>query len=200
MLEYELTSEAEDVIRNDITERLNSGEVGIIPTDTVYGLVCASGDETAKERIYELKDRPSDQPLQYLLSNVDQAKQLNIEVTPNLRKIADAFWPGALTVVIQDTEGVYQGIRIPKHGFIITLIEKLNRPLVATSANRHGVEPSESLDQSFMDLNGDPDFLVMEGDNKAPSSAVIKISSNDEVELIREGLITKETVEQIISA
>ena len=198
MLEYVLTDEGSDIIREDLCKRLSEGQVGIVPTDTVYGLVCVADNEEGRRRICEMKKRDGNKPMQYLLSNLDNCAWLDVELTDELRKIADAFWPGPLTLVVTNTEGKYVGIRVPGNDFICSLISDIGKPLTATSANLSGHDPLESLEQRFSDLEGEPDFALLAGYRDLPSSTVARLHTNGELEILREGDITEEKIREVL--
>ncbi len=199
MLEYVLTDEGSEIIQHDLCNRLNQGQVGIIPTDTVYGLVCVADNEEGRKRICEMKNRAYDKPMQYLLSNLDNCAWLDIEITDDLRKLSKAFWPGPLTVVVTDSNGQFVGIRVPKHDFICSLIDELGKPLTATSANVTGQDPRESFDHEFKDLCGEPDFALFGEPIHSPSSTVLRIHPSGEIEVIREGAISESAIREALT-
>jgi L-threonylcarbamoyladenylate synthase len=198
MLEYVLTDEGSDIIREDLCKRLTEGQVGIVPTDTVYGLVCVADNEQGRQRICEMKKREGNKPMQYLLSNLDNCAWLDVNVNDALRKVADAFWPGALTVVVTNSNGNYVGIRVPNSDFVCSLISDIGKPLTATSANLAGHDPLESLEQHFGDLAGEPDFALLSGKSDHPSSTVIRLHDSGEFEVLREGDITEEQIREVL--
>lgn len=190
MLEYVLTDEGAEIIRKDLCGRLREGQVGILPTDTVYGLVCLADNEAGRNRICQMKKREPAKPMQFLLGTVDHCRWLDIPVTPVLRQLADAFWPGPLTIVVSDRQQRLAGIRVPNHQFVRQLIAMLGRPLLASSANLSGEDPSKSYGQAFRDLNGEPDFVLLQGALSATASTVIHLHDDGAFELLRAGTIT----------
>ena len=190
MLEYVLTSEGSEIIRKDLCERLLEGQVGIVPTDTVYGLVCLADNESGRDRICRMKKREASKPMQFLLGTVDHCRWLDIPVTDHLRKLADAFWPGPLTIVVADRHQRLQGIRIPNHEFVRRLITEIGRPLLASSANLSGEDPAKSYEQTFHDLNGEPDFMLLHGALASLASTVIHLREDGSFEMLRAGTIT----------
>jgi L-threonylcarbamoyladenylate synthase len=199
-LEYVLTKEGSEIIQHDLIKRLLEGQVGVLPTDTVYGLVCIAGHEEARNRIYDMKKREHGKPMQFLLGELRQVKWLNIRITKNLRLLAEAFWPGPMTLVLRGIDGHVHGVRIPDHPFVRELIEAIGRPLVASSANLAGNDPHESAANDFADLNGEPDFVVLHEREKTPSSTVVQLHDDGTVEIIREGVISKEKIQEALAA
>ena len=199
MLEYELTQEGSEIIREDICGRLQNGQVGILPTDTVYGLVCISDNDGARDRIYDLKQREHGKPMQNLLADLQQCEQLDIEIGPALRRLAAAFWPGPLTVVLKNRQGAFQGIRIPKNEFVRQVINAVGKPLAATSANRSGEDPHASAAAGFANLAGDPDFVVIHEAGGCPSSTVVELEDDGSINMLRVGTITEDAIKQVLA-
>ncbi len=194
MLEYVLTDEGSDIIRNDLCQRLKAGQVGILPTETVYGLVCLAGNEEARKRICELKARDDNKPMQFLIDTIDHCAWLDIEVSPALQKLSDAFWPGPLTVIVTNADGDYVGIRVPRNDFICSMIDQLGMPLTATSANVAGEDPEEHLRRGFSGLNGEPDFALLSGRGEGVSSTVLRLHTDGTYEVLREGSISSDAI------
>ena len=117
---------------------LRDGQVIAAPTETVYGLMALWKSATARQEIYRLKHRPADKRLQMLAPDVETAIRAGLKPNAMLRKIAAAFWPGPLTVIVEANDGDTIGLRIPNHPFILKLLRELGEPLAATSANLSG--------------------------------------------------------------
>ncbi len=182
-----------------IAERIRAGEVGIIPTDTVHGLVCRYDLSGARERIYRMKRRDGRKPLQVLIGDVRVLAMLAIDLSPALELLADSFWPGPLTIVIADRHGREHGLRQPGGAFATALLSELNQPLAATSANLSGSDPVSSVANDFADLAEEPDFIVKADLPPAQSSTVVRLRE-DELDLLREGEISLPQLETTLSA
>ncbi|EPR67421.1 L-threonylcarbamoyladenylate synthase [Cyclobacterium qasimii] len=126
---------------------LTSGELVAIPTETVYGLAGNALDEKAVLQIFKSKNRPSFDPLIVHLAGIDQVYDYVEFIPDELKALADAFWPGALTLllpkkdIIPDlvTSGLGRvGVRVPNHPLTRSLLELLDFPLAAPSANPFG--------------------------------------------------------------
>ncbi len=124
---------------------LSNNELVVIPTETVYGLAANAFSELAIEKIYKVKNRPQNNPLIVHIASIDQ---LNIvaQNVPNIAlKLANHFWPGPLTLILDKAStistkitagGDKVAVRIPNHKTTLELLQKLKFPLVAPSANR----------------------------------------------------------------
>jgi len=126
-------------------ELLRRGEVVALPTETVYGLAANALNPDAVARIYELKGRPAFNPIIVHVSGVEMAKTCVREWPPLAQKLADAFWPGPLTLVLPRSEqipdivtagGSTVGVRWPRHPLMNEVIRLCGFPLAAPSANR----------------------------------------------------------------
>jgi len=125
-------------------DRLLHGEVVAIPTDTVYGLAADPFNLSAVEEIYRVKGRPDERALPILVNSLDQAMLLSREVPRNFLRLAEEFWPGALTLVVDASHRLPLkvtantgriALRWPRSEVVARLIEEFDGPLTGTSAN-----------------------------------------------------------------
>jgi len=125
---------------------LRGGGVIAFPTDTVYGLAAAAGDEIARRRIYRIKGRPVGLPL---ILMVAAESQLEAWVHVDTRAVAyiRKWWPGPLTLILHAVGGGTLGVRIPKHKVALELLRHAG-PLMTTSANLHGKEPAMTAEEA----------------------------------------------------
>lgn len=126
---------------------LQQGELVAIPTETVYGLAANAYDAQAVARIFEAKNRPEFDPLIVHTHSLEAAYDFVSDIHPDLLKLAEAFWPGPLTLLLprQDnipdltTSGLPRvGVRVPAHLLTLSLLRELDFPLAAPSANPFG--------------------------------------------------------------
>lgn len=126
---------------------LEAGELVAIPTETVYGLAANAFDDQAALRIFEVKRRPSFDPLIVHTSSLDRIGEFVRDVPEVAYKLAEAFWPGPLTLLLPKNEKVPDlvtsglprvAVRIPRHALTLQLLEQLHFPLAAPSANPFG--------------------------------------------------------------
>ncbi|MBR3844863.1 MAG: threonylcarbamoyl-AMP synthase, partial [Clostridia bacterium] len=130
-----------------VARLLQEGQVVGMPTETVYGLAANALNEQAVLKIFEAKNRPADNPLIVHISHLDQLLELTEEVPFTAIQLANAFWPGPLTMVFKRSElvpnavtagGDTVAVRMPSHPLALQLIEECGFPLAAPSANRSG--------------------------------------------------------------
>ncbi|MFA6254208.1 MAG: L-threonylcarbamoyladenylate synthase [Candidatus Paceibacterota bacterium] len=178
------------------TQILEAGGVGILPTDTLYGLVGQALDRKAVKRIYELKARKEKNPFIILISSLDDLPKLNIKLDRKIKNFLKTIWPGPVSVVLDcpnkrlnylHRETKTLAIRLPKSKFLQNLIKQTG-PLVAPSANPLGSPPAETIAEAkkyFPNL----DFIVSVGRKLAGQpSTLIKIK-NGKIETLRQGRI-----------
>lgn len=132
-----------------VVEHLRRGEVGLFPTDTVYGIGCIATQPVSTSRIYRIKDRPIDKTLPILIGGWDAFEKYCGKIKSGYRKRIEKHWPGGLTVVTPASrhavglsyhcqrEGTI-AMRMPDHPQLRFVIEQLGAPLAATSANLSG--------------------------------------------------------------
>ena len=162
----------------EAAERLKAGEVGIIPTDTIYGIVASAWSTHAVERIYELKKRDSSKP-GTILSTVDSLSEFNLAQSQLAR--AMTYWPGPVSVVmdVDDHEHLHRGmaslaIRVPRHDDLQALLRQVG-PLVSSSANHSGETPATNITLAESYFADQVDFYVDGGDLVGKPSTIVSV-------------------------
>lgn len=173
----------------------NPGSVALVPTETVYGLVCAWDDAAARDRIYALKRRSESKPLAAFLPDIEAASECVPSLPAAAIHMAKAFCPGPITIVVPDGKGATFGFRIPGHPFILALLESFGRPLASTSANLSGTPPALCIDNALSSLDGTPDTAIDGGPLPEDSlaSTVVEVSGSG-WRVLRPGPITAEAI------
>lgn len=169
---------------------LRDGGAVVLPTDTVYG-VGTLPDQV--DQLFALKGRPDSVPIAVLVGSVDQARSL-VAVPDAARRLADAFWPGPLTIVLErlDGDGTL-GVRCPDHPFVRAVADELG-PLAVTSANRHGEATPVDAAGAAAALAGDV-ALVVDGGPCAGTASTVVDATSDVLTVLREGPISPEQIE-----
>ena len=170
---------------------IKEGSIGILPTDTVYGLVCSAFNPDSLSRVNGLKGREIRKGV-VIAANIDQL--VSIGLKKRYLKAVEEYWPGPVSVVIPCSNVVnnldlgthYMGVRIPDHQELLKLLDETG-PLVTSSANMTGETPVNNIELAESAFGDKLDFYVDGGDysNKEPS-ALIQIV-DDAVEVIRPG-------------
>ena len=187
---------------------LRVGGIICFPTDTLFALGADAFDPDAVERIYRAKGRDHGQGLPVLLSDADQLSQVAIDIPDSAWKLANRYWPGALTMVVKrspDLPEIVSGgattvaVRVPDHPVARKLIRAFGRPVIGTSANRAGSSDARSMNDVMEELGPWLDYSVGEGTLPAglPSTIVDLTASRPQV--LREGAIPASEVMAAIS-
>jgi len=183
------------ILRSDkeAAELLLAGRVGVMPTDTLYGIVARAADKQAVARLYALKHREH-KPGTVIAANVQQLIGLGIE-EQYLRRV-EAWWPGALSVetplgpelayLHQDTGR--QGFRVVNDPKLIPILEQTG-PLLTSSANLPGETPSETIEQAYRYFGDTVDFYVDGGSRAGFKPSTIARVTDDGIEIIRQGAV-----------
>ena len=177
-----------------IVQILNDGGVIAYPTDTTYGLGCDLMNKQAIDRLYQIKGMSRDQALAFICPDLsDIAKYAVVENT--VYRVLKRFLPGPYTFILTATREVPKmvqtrqktvGIRVPDHPIAIAIVRELGRPLISTTAGRHGAEPLVDpweIDQEFNGL----DLVIDGGDAGGTVTTTVVDLSQGDVRIVREG-------------
>jgi L-threonylcarbamoyladenylate synthase len=183
---------------------LNQGDLVAIPTETVYGLAGSAFNEQAIQKIFQLKNRPASNPLILHTHSIHEVLKFVKEIPPSAMKLAEAFWPGPLTLLLPKKSNIplsvtagshLVAVRIPNHPITLDLLKQLDFPLVAPSANpftRISPTNSKMVDEYF----GDNLPLILEGDICAKGIESTIVGFNDNMPVIyRQGAISVDAIE-----
>ncbi|MBP5618372.1 MAG: threonylcarbamoyl-AMP synthase, partial [Clostridia bacterium] len=186
---------------------LREGGVVAIPTETVYGLAADAFNEDAVRRIFTAKGRPQDNPLIVHISDMAQLPDLVTEIPDAARKLAAAFWPGPLTMVLPRSNrlpaSVSAGldtvaVRMPSNPVDRAVIEQSGCPLAAPSANRSGRPSPTAARHVLDDLDGRIDAVLMSGDCAVGVESTVILLAGGQKRLLRPGGVTREMLESVI--
>ena len=177
------------------------------PTETVYGLGADATSDEAVARIFAAKGRPADNPLIVHIGRVEQLPQVAAEISETARALMDAFWPGALTVILPKQAGLSQlvtagldsvGVRLPSDPVALKLLQAVNLPIAAPSANVSGRPSPTTADHVAEDLDGKVAGIV-DGDKAeiGLESTVIDCTVTPPI-ILRPGGVTREEIEAVI--
>jgi L-threonylcarbamoyladenylate synthase len=136
---------------------LKQGKVMIFPTETVYGIGADAFNEKAAAKIFKLKKRSKNQPLQILIADFEAVKKTASGVSAKALKLMKKSWPGPLTAVVRKKKSVPDvvtgglntvGLRMPDHLLVLEIIKALGRPVAASSANITGKNPPKTAKEA----------------------------------------------------
>ena len=186
---------------------LSEGEIVGVPTETVYGLAGDSRNSNAIKKIFEAKGRPQDNPLIVHISNMKMLDGIVSKISDDAQKLADAFWPGPLTIVMPKGKNICNetsagldsvGVRMPSNEIARQIIEKSKIPFSAPSANISGKPSPTNAEDVFADMNGKIPLIIDGGKSDAGvESTVVSVLEENPV-ILRPGVITKEMMELVL--
>ena len=201
-----LSSSEEDIEK--AAALLREGKVVGIPTETVYGLAADALNSTAVSKIFKAKGRPQDNPLIVHIGEFSDIYKYVTEVPENADKLAKAFWPGSLTMVLpkrdiipMTTSGGLDtvGIRFPVHPVAREIIRRSGTALAAPSANLSGSPSPTAAMHVYNDMNGRIPAIVDGGDCAVGvESTVVSFDKDGRVRLLRPGFVSLEDIKGVV--
>ena len=196
-------------------EILRAGGLVAIPTETVYGLGVDAGNAEALHKLYRVKHRPAKHPVIVHLASAAELPRWAADVSPQAERLANAFWPGPLTLVVKRAAHVLDAVtggqdtvalRVPDHPLTLSLLEAFRGPddgictrgLAAPSANRFGKVSPTKAEHVRADLGTDVDLILDGGACEVGIESTIVDLSGDVPALLRPGRITAAQIESIL--
>jgi len=179
------------------TNILLAGGVAIIPTDTIYGIAAHPGSDSAVARICTIKGRPTSKPIALLAADQESVIQFCGNVSASAQRLMDAFWPGALTLVLP-CHNNFEGFRVPDHDKTRELIKTCGGTLRVTSANLSGSMPARSAVEALKDVGLTADLVIDGGISPGSiASTVVKVESDGTLTILRQGSITAKQIHSV---
>lgn len=172
---------------------IDEGGVGVLPTDTIYGLVASAFNVDAIDRIYDLKQRNPNKPLIVLISDISQLEQFGVIVSDALIAKLETYWPGPYSVILptedEQFEYIHRGtnsiaFRLPDNEQLLEVINAVG-PIVAPSANVEGMLPAGTAQEARSYFGTDVDFYVGGDELRGNPSTIISFDGK-EVAILRE--------------
>ena len=188
-------------------DALARGELVLMPTETVYGLAAAAGDDRAVARVFEAKGRPAFNPLIAHVADLDAAERV-AHIGKLGRRLAAAFWPGPLTLVApaRGKGGVSElaragldsvAIRIPAHPTALAMLQAFGRPVVAPSANRSGRPSPTRLVDAMEEIGAAVAAVLDGGDCTVGLESTVVSLLGARAAILRPGGLAREVVEAV---
>ena len=199
--------------RAETARVLAAGGVVAFPTDTVYGIAVALETPGGIERLFAAKQRPLDKTIALLIADASQASEIG-EVNPAAKALADAFWPGGLTLVLRlradrslpaaltgDAAVPHPtvGLRVPDHEAPRALARAVG-PLPTTSANRSGEPEARDAGELEAQLGPALDLILDGGPAHGGSASTVIDTTTDPVRILREGAISLDRIDACLTS
>ncbi len=189
---------------------LRAGALVAVPTETVYGLAGNGLDSDVIERIYQVKDRPAVKPISLMVPDLESARQFCVSVPEQAAILAEHYWPGPLTIVLQAAEAVPEilraggatvGFRCPRQSDTLDILKRLNFPLAVPSANPSGKESPINAEKVLGYFNGKIDAVVDGGPCSIGQASTVLDMSREPYRILRQGSLTEEEIaDTLVSA
>ena len=183
-------------MESEIVKILKNGGVGIMPTDTIYGLVGSATSRKTVFRIYKLRKRNPQKPFIVLIGSLKDLKLFGVKVDGFTRKLLHKVWPGAVSVILPCVRKkffyLHRGkktlaFRFPKNKALRDFLKQTG-PLIAPSANPEGLGPAQNIERAKKYFGDGVDFYEGTKKMKGLPSTIIAVK-NGKVEIIREGAV-----------
>lgn len=176
-------SEVIKEVGNDI----KNGRIGVIPTDTIYGIVCSAMNKKSVEKLYKIRKRNLKKPMIILISSLKDLDLFDVKID---KKITNKYWPGRVSIIapVKKFEYLHRGknglaFRLPDNKELIRLL-KISGPIVAPSANTEGNKPAQTINEAIEYFKDKIDFYVDCGKLESKPSKIISLLNNN-IEIIR---------------
>lgn len=178
----------------EVTDLIKSGRVGVMPTDTIYGIVGSALNPDSVERIYDIRKRNKNKPMIILISSISDLDKFNTELPQMIKNKLEMLWPNPLSVIFnvkgEEFEYLHRGTnslayRIPNNSQLLKLISDVG-PIVAPSANFEGEVPAKTINEAENYFGDEVDFYVDWGKLQSNPSTLIKFEDNSPV-ILRQG-------------
>lgn len=184
---------------NKIKEILDNDGVIIFPTDTVYGIACNCFSEKAIKKVFDIKKRPENKPINVLSNNLDKIKLVSRNINEKEEFLINKYMPGALTIILDKNEKVSDiltagldtiGVRIPKNNISLRILENVSYPLATTSANISGDSAGIKITDFLKEFDGVVDAIIDGGETDLKvASTIVRVESDNKLKIIREGTL-----------
>ena len=180
---------------------LKNGEIVAVPTETVYGLAGNGLSPDSVKKIFEAKGRPADNPLILHIAEVNTLYEYAVNVPELALKLADTFWPGSLTIILDkkpivpnETSGGLGTVafRMPDNKWTLELIKKCGFPIAAPSANLSGLPSPTCAEHVYRDMNGRIPLVIDGGVCSCGLESTVITFADNGVKILRPGAVTPE--------
>ena len=193
---------------NEIADALNKNQAVCFKTDTIWGLSANPTNKEAVKNLYTFKQRNVDKPFIFLIKKDEDLSKIVESISPTEQKLINTFWPGPLTIIFKAknnldilshyTQKQTIALRMPNDSLCQELLAKINYPLPSTSVNIEGqpfLNSFEEITKTFKDN----DFVIykLENNNTKVSSTIV-CCEGEKVNVLREGSITKNQIENCL--
>ncbi len=187
---------------NDLIKNIEDGNLVIVPTDTVYGISCDATNKDAIEKVFIAKQREQ-KPLIVMVSNLEMLKRYVKDINDLEQKLIDKYWPNTLTILFKKNDNLleeitcgseYVGIRMPDNKLLLDLMNKINKPIISTSANISGSSVITNTSLIEPELKEYISYVYDDGEKTNVASTLVKVEDG-KIKILREGILSSKIKE-----
>lgn len=177
-----------------IIKTIEEGNLALMATDTVYGIMADALNIDAVNKVFDAKKREK-KPLILLVSSIKMLEKYVENINELQRKLINKYWPNTLTIIFDKSDNISSsitcgmttiGIRMPNNKLLLDIMNKLNKPLISTSANISNKSTITNIDMLESDLKDKISLIIDSGEIKNIASTIVKIENN-KIIFLREG-------------
>ena len=189
-----------------VTQALNEGKLIVFPTETVYGIAGNGLTLSVVNNLYQAKKRDYSKPFTLMVNDITKIKDIAY-VSENGEKVIKKFMPGPITLILKKKDCISNlvtansdtvGVRIPNHEIALSILKSVDYPLATSSANISGSVNNSNIEDIINDLENYVDIFIKGNiSSNLLASTVVEIKNN-EVNILRNGIISKENIEEVI--
>lgn len=189
-----------------IIEEIEKGNLVIMPTDTVYGIMADATKEDVIEKVFIAKRREN-KPLLLLVSSIQMLEKYVKELNELSKQLINKYWPDTLTIIFDKNDNLSDsltcgektiGIRMPNNKLLLDIMNKINKPLISTSANISSKEVITNVNLIEDDLKEHISYILDDGEKTNISSTIVKVENN-KIQILREGILANKIREDFKS-
>lgn len=182
---------------------LKNGGIVVYPTETFYGLGVKFDMEDSLKKLYDIKQRPEEKAMPLIIGNKGLLMVVAASINDTALSLIDRFWPGPLTLIFLAKENLSEyitagthmiAVRIPGESFALHLAKTANFPITATSANPSGFPPAQDAETAKKYFGDKVDLIIDGGHTSGGLPSTIVDVTGDEIKMLREGVIRKESI------
>lgn len=183
------------LIAAQAAEVLRGGGLVVFPTDTVYGLGADPNNLEAIRRIYEVKGRPDQKAIVWLIDSLDRVREI-CRVDAEALRLARTFWPGPLTLILARSNAAEGdlptlGVRVPAHDAALSLIRASGGAVATTSANKSGEPSARTAAEAVAHIGPWVDLVIDDGPTPVGIESTVLDLSTEQPRILREGALTR---------
>ena len=187
-----------------IVNEIEKGNLVITPTDTIYGIMGDALNEDVIKKAFQIKNRSYNKPLILLMSNYNMIKEYTINIKSEEEQLIKEFMPGLVTIILEKNEKVNNlitantnsvGVRIPNDKDLLEIINKLNRPVISTSANISLEKDIIKIEDLELDIINNVNYIYDAGIINNKSSTIVRFN-NHKLEILRDGELSQKLRER----